>query len=213
MKAYIFDMDGTLLDSLYVWKQIDIDFLKKRGFELPPDFAAKVSSMSYPEAAEYTICRFGLTCSVEELLREWHSMAVYAYGNTVQLKPHAREYLEKLKACGAKLAIATSLPAALYEPALRNHGIEDLFDAFCSTDEVSFGKTRPDVFLLAAEKLGVSPEDCIVFEDVVQAIQSAKSVGMTVYGVYDEASKDAWPDIKQIADGTLLDFGNAALPD
>lgn len=213
MKAYIFDLDGTLLDSMGVWEQIDVDFLTKRGLEVPRDYIYAICSRSFPEAAQYTIDRFGLSESVDDLLREWASMAIYAYGHTVPLKPYAKEYLAALKRQGAKLGIATSLPAVLYEPALRNHGIMELFDVICSTDEVSYGKTKPDVFLLAASKLGTDPQQCVVFEDITQAIKSAKLAGMTVYGVYDESSREHWTLIRQIADGVLYDFKDAPLPE
>lgn len=213
MKAYIFDLDGTLLDSMHVWEQIDVDFLTRRGFEVPPDYISAICSKSFPEAAAYTIELFALPDSVDDLLKEWHDMAVYAYGHTVSLKPYVREYLTLLKERGVKLSVATSLPAALYEPTLRNNGIWGLFDAICSTDEVSYGKTRPDVFLLAAQKLGSAPADCVVFEDIPQAVQSAKEAGMTVYGVYDEASREHWAWIGKIADGVIRNFKDAPLPE
>lgn len=209
MKAYIFDLDGTLLDSMHVWEQIDVDFLSGRGIDVPPDYIDVICSKSFPEAAAYTIERFGLPDGVDDLLREWNRMAEHAYGHTVRLKPYAKEFLVTLKERGAKLGIATSLPEALYEPALKNNGIRGLFDVICSTDEVSHGKTRPDVFLFAARKLGVDPVDCVVFEDIPQAIESAKKAGMTVYGVYDESSSEHWEWIKKIADGVVYDFEEA----
>ena len=209
MKAYIFDLDGTLLDSMGVWANIDIDFLKKRGINAPDDYTGTVLSMSLQEAAAYTIERFELPESVGSLIQEWNEMAAYAYGNTVKMKPHAKDYIVALHENGAKLAIATSLPARLYEPALRNLGIFGLFHVICSTDEVDFGKTRPDIFLHAAKKLGVPPLDCIVFEDILAAIKSAKSIGMTVYGVYDKSSEADWEQIMEIADGIIIDFRNA----
>ena len=213
MKAYIFDLDGTLLNSMGVWEQIDVDFLSKRGFDVPEDYINAICSRSFPEAARYTIERFNLPDSVADLLNEWNAMAAYAYGHTVPLKPNALGYLTTLKNRGAKLAIATSLPAALYEPALQNHGIMDLFDVICSTDEVAFGKTKPDVFILTAQKLGVPPEMCIVFEDIVQAMQSAKQAGMTVYDVFDQSSSEQWETIKKTADGVICDFKDAPLPE
>ena len=213
MNAYIFDLDGTLLDSMNVWEQIDVDFLSKRGFDVPEDYFDAVGSLSFQEAAEYTIERFNLPDTVDNLLVEWNSMAVYAYVNTVPLKPNALEYLTALKNRGAKLAIATSLPAALYEPVLRNHGIMELFDVVCSTDEVTHGKTRPDVFILAAQRLGVAPEMCVVFEDILQAMQSARRAGMTVYGVYDDSSSEHWEAIKKTADGVIYDFKDAPIPE
>jgi HAD superfamily hydrolase (TIGR01509 family) len=204
--AYIFDLDGTLLDSMEVWANVDVEFLQKRGLVPPDDYSDKISSMGFTECAEYTIKRFNLDDTVDELLQEWNDLAAFAYGNTVQMKPYAKEYLSKLRKRGARLAIATSSMPQLYEPALRNHGIYDWFDVICNSDEVGCGKNRPDVFLLAAERLGVEPKNCLVFEDILAAVKSAKSVDMTVYAVYDRFSHNDWEEIKQIADYAITDF-------
>jgi len=210
MKSYIFDLDGTLFDSMSVWLDIDVAFLAKRGIVAPKDYADNISAMAFSEAAAYTIERFNLPDSAESLMQEWHEMAAFAYGNTVQMKPYAKEYLAELRKRSAKLAIATSAVPELYEPALRKHEIYDWFDVICDANEIGYGKSRPDIFLLAAKKLGVLPEDCVVFEDISAAVKAAKSIGMTVYGVYDKSSD--WEQIKQVADGVILDFRDAPLP-
>ena len=212
MKAYIFDLDGTLFDSMGVWLDIDIEFLNKRGIAVPADYQVKVSSMSFPEAAAYTVKQFGLADSVEDLMQEWNNMAAYAYGHTVQMKPYAKEYLLALRKSGVKMAIATSAIPELCEAALRSHGIHEWFDVICNSEEAGCGKSQPDIFLLAAKRLGVQPCDCFVFEDILAAVKSAKSAGMTVYAVYDEASKADWEKIKEAADGVLFDFKDAPLP-
>ena len=209
MKAYIFDLDGTLLDSMGVWSSIDVEFLEKRGLAVPDDYFDKISAMGFSQIAAYTIERFGLPDTVDGLLREWSDMAAYAYGNTVRMKPHAREYLSELRDRGAKLAVATSAIPDLCALALRSHGIHDWFDVVCNSNEVGCGKSRPDVFLLAAQRLGVAPHDCMVFEDILDAVRSAKSVGMTVCGVYDKASESDWDRIRAMADYSILDFRDA----
>ena len=211
-KAYIFDLDGTLLDSMGVWDQIDIDFLAKRGIKLPADYMNAISSMTFHEAAAYTIKRFALRDSVDGLKREWNDMAAYAYGHTVRMKPCAKEYLMALRERGAKLAIATSMFVELCAPALRNNGIDNVFHAVCYTDETGHGKSRPDVFLLAAKRIGVTPGDCLVFEDILAAIKSAKSAGMGVCAVYDKSSENDWEEIKKAADYAIVDFHAAPLP-
>ena len=211
MKAHIFDLDGTLFDSMDVWENIDIDFLEKRGIVVPNDYIETVLSMSFPEVAAYTKSRFALSESVDDLIQEWNDMALYAYGNTVQMKPHAKEYLTSLHKQGVKMAVATSLPARLYKAALYNQDIYNLFHVHCSTDEVAYGKSHPDIFLHTAKKLGVPPCDCIVFEDILVAIRSAKSIGMTVYGVYDKSSEADWEQISKFADGVIVDFKNAPM--
>ncbi|MCL1919046.1 MAG: HAD family phosphatase [Peptococcaceae bacterium] len=217
MQACIFDLDGTLLDSLKVWEQIDTAFLHKRGHTVPPDYGEAVASLGLREAANYTITRFGLTEDADSLIAEWKALASYAYSHTIPLKPYAKEYLCALKACGIKLAVATSLPASLYTPALQRHGLLPLFDALCSVDEVTRSKNHPDIYILAAQRLGIDPQMCekedlaciYVFEDIPQALRSAKYLGMTVYGVYDKSSVEPWETIIEIADGVIYDFRNA----
>lgn len=209
-KAAIFDLDGTLLDSMGVWDQVDIDFLAKRGIEVPADYMGKVAAMQFRQIAEYTIARFGLPDTPEALMQEWDDMARVAYSTVVEAKPHAVEYLSYLKRSGAKLAVATSLPPALREPAMKHVGIFDYFDQIVSVDDANdVGKDRPDVFLLAAGRLGVVPEQCTVFEDLLVAMRSAKSVGMRVWAIHDDSSDGDWPDICDLADGVLFDFSEA----
>jgi len=209
MKAYIFDLDGTLFDSLDVWHKIDIDFLQKRGIAVPPDYSKEITAMTFDESAAYTIRRFGLSDSIDDLKQEWIDMAEYAYGHTVQMKPYAKEYITMLKDRDEKLAIATSLFSNLTNLSLRKHGIYDYFNVICTTEETGCGKSHPDVFLLTVKKLGVEPCDCIVFEDIYEAVKSAKSAGMTVCAVYDKSSQNDWEKIKKIADYSIIDFKNA----
>jgi len=206
MKAYIFDLDGTLLESMDIWSKIDDAFFAKRGIARPHDYAEAILSMHFDESAIYTINRFGLSETPEEIKKEWLDMAIHLYTNEVQLKPHAKEYLQSLSAKGHKLAVATSLPTEIMTPALHKHGIYHIFQAICTAQEVGCGKTKPDIFLLAAKKLNVSPQDCLLFDDILAAVKSAKSIGMKVCGVYDKTSHSHWEEIKEIADFTIKDF-------
>lgn len=160
-KAAIFDLDGTLLNSMDIWEHIDISFLKKRNLPVPENYVAEICARSFEEAAQYTIDLFGLSEKAEDIIREWNDMAVYEYAHNVRLSPHALDYLLRLKAADIKLAVATGLPERLYIPCLENNAVSEIFDALCSTDEVLRGKEYPDVFELAAYKVGVLPEHCI----------------------------------------------------
>lgn len=211
MPGYIFDLDGTLLDSLRVWEQVDADFFARRGMDCPDDYIRSINALSFRDTAEYTIKRFGLEESPEQLMAEWFDMAAHAYGHTVQMKPHAKEYLHELKRRDAQLAIATSCSPGLYMPALERHGITHLFDAILCTDDVA-NKDKPDIYLEAARRLDCPPEQCVVFEDLLTAIKSAKAAGMTVYAMYDEQSRMHWDEIGDIADGRIYDFADAPLP-
>ncbi len=212
-EAAIFDLDGTLLNSMDVWEQIDILFLQKRGLSVPTNYATEICSRSFAEAAQYTIDLFKLSEKAEDMVKEWGEMAAYEYAHNVELMPHALEYILKLKEMGIKLAVATGLPEKLYLPSLKNNGVLALFDVCCSTDEVKRGREYPDVFQLAAQKLGVRPEQCLVFDDVLPAVRSAKQAGMFVCGVSDKYSAHHRTEIEQIGDRYLIDFKDAPMPD
>jgi HAD superfamily hydrolase (TIGR01509 family) len=211
--AVIFDLDGTLIDSMGVWKKIDVDFLTKRGFEVPPDYFNAIAAMGFRETANYTIGRFCLDESADSLMDDWSEMASYEYGHSVKLKPHARDYIRRLNARGIRLSVATSSPGNLCEAALSNNEIRGYFDVVCTAEDVGRGKEFPDVFLRAAERLGASPASCLVFEDLLPAVRSAKSAGMTAWGVYEESYSYQWDEVMRDADGFLYDFKDAPLPE
>ena len=150
----IFDLDGTLINSTGVWEQVDVEFLGKRGIEVPPDFVKAIKTHNFVTGSEYVAKRFGLSESPEKIAAEWFEMAADAYANDIILKDGAREFLLKLKQMGYSLAVATASDRALYEPCLKRNGIYDLFDSFTQSDEVKRGKGFPDVYELAADKCG-----------------------------------------------------------
>lgn len=207
--AAIFDLDGTLLDSMDVWEKIDIDFLKKKGLPIPENYVKEITPLGCREAAKYTIDMFGLNETQADIIDEWNQTAIDEYSNNIKLRNNAADYLTNLKKSNVKLGIATALPSVLYKPCLENNGVYDLFDAVCSTEQVSRGKEFPDIFLLAAKKLHTAPEVCIVFEDVLPAVLSAKNAGMIVYGVFDKYSEDVKSEIMAVADGYIYDFWDA----
>lgn len=204
--AAIFDLDGTLLDSMHVWDDVDHAFLRSRGLPEEPDYFEALKQINIRECADYTIARYHLNETPEALIEWWNQKAAEAYRFDVQVKPGAKEYLLTLKNRGIKLGIATSCSKELYEPALERLGISRLFDAVTLTHEVGCNKSKPDVYLLTAEKLGVLPKDCIVFEDIPDAVNGAKLAGMTVVGVYDDTSKDHRAAIEKAADFYIESF-------
>lgn len=206
MKGAIFDLDGTLLDSMSVWEQIDIRFLEKRGFTATKEYTQAVTPLGFHKAAEYTIARYGLSESTEEVIIEWNLMAQKAYASEITLKPNVREYLRHLKDKGVKLGVATALHPESIESVLKNNHIYDMFESFTMLQEVSRGKGFPDIYLLAAQRLGLQPEECIVYEDILTAIKGAKSGGFRVCGVYDVYAGNEWDQIVAMSDYTVKDF-------
>ena len=200
MKAAIFDLDGTLVDSMGVWGQINREFLTGRGFEYPDDLPEIVKKMSFAESAAYHIQRFALGETPEELIAEWNRMAARAYAETLELKEGARELLEGLKTKGVKLALATATERALAESALKRLEVLAWFQVITTVGEVGLNKDDPGFFLKVAEKLGVAPGDCVVVEDSLHAVKGAKLAGMTVWAVYDAASAHERAEMAKIAD-------------
>lgn len=196
----IFDLDGTLLDSGDVWKGIDERFLQKRGLTLPDDYARAVSVMHLGEAAEYTVARFSLNERAEDIVEEWRQMAIDAYATLVPMKAGAKEYLSARRAAGVRMAVATALVREPAEAALRRHGILDWFETVVYADEVGVGKSSPAVYLATAERMGVAPAECIVYEDTLGGVRSAKAAGMYVIALEDKGSFSDREDIRREAD-------------
>jgi HAD superfamily hydrolase (TIGR01509 family) len=206
IKAAIFDLDGTLIDSMGIWGKIDIDFLEKRGIEVPSDLREHIEHLSFIDTAKYFKNRFNLSETIEDIMDEWNNMAYYEYSNTVVLKPGAKEYLDCLKAKGIKLALATSNSHVLLEAVLKKNGVFNYFDSITTTIEVERGKNHPDIYLLSASKLQVSPEECMVFEDILPAVLGAKAAGMTVIAINDSYSEHQREDILKNADYYIYEY-------
>ena len=205
--AAIFDLDGTLLDSMHVWARVDEIYFEKRGMVAPDDYGPALAGLSYRESAEYTKARFGFPEPWEEIVQEWTELAHEEYALRVELKPGAREYLTALSRAGVKLAVATALPEYLYKPCLERLGILDFFGALCSTDETGGrGKSNGEVFLLAARRLGVEAQCCAVFEDVLEGVRGAKRAGMYAYCVRDAANAGMFAEIEALADEMIESY-------
>ena len=205
-KGAIFDLDGTLIDSMDVWEKIDIKFLEKRNISIPKDYIEKVNDMSFKEVAKYTIERFGLKENEDDSIKEWNEMALFEYSNNIKLKPNVKEYLQKLKTNNIKIGLATSSPRELYEVVLKNNKIYDYFDTFTSLQDVKRDKNYPDIYLLTAKKLEVNIYDCVVFEDILVAINTLKKANFKVIGVYDKYSIKDIKEIKASSDKFIYDY-------
>lgn len=204
-KGHIFDLDGTLTKSNHVWSKIDEDFLGKRGIEVPEDYFKQVSAMNFEQVAVYTNDRFSLGENIQDIMKEWFDMAVYEYTNVIGLCGNAGEYVRRLKDQGRKIALATASTEELYRPVLKRNGILDFFDCFVSTEQVKRGKGFPDVYELAAEKLGLEARDCVVYEDIVEGIKGAKAGGFFAVACLNDHYSHDWDEMRDIADEIVED--------
>ena len=200
-KGYIFDLDGTILDSSWVWDMADIKFLGDRGYDVPEDYVESISPLGAYKAAVYTIDRFNLHGEKpEELVREWFDMAKEEYAKKVVCKPGAKEYITHLFKGGKKLAVATSSDRELFMPTLEREGILNCFSEIVTVDEVKRGKGFPDIYEEAARRIHHEKKDCVVFEDILTGFMGAKAGGFTVVAVEDEKSECNKMKIREIAD-------------
>lgn len=183
IRAAIFDLDGTLLDSLSVWQRVDAIFLNARGFEVPDDYQKCVSALTYMETALYTIKRFGLSDTPQELMNEWNSIALSEYSDNVLLMPGARDYLEMLRDSGIHLYVATTMPVFMLRPCLERNKIYSYFEAVFNPDTVGIGKHQPEFFKRVLSKLRLKPGECIVYDDVPLVIKAAAAAGMHTCGM------------------------------
>lgn len=207
-KAVLFDLDGTLVDSMWVWRDIDIDFLSAIGRELPDDLQKCIEGMSFTETAEYFKKRFDIKDDVEDIKIKWNKMAYDKYTSEVKLKKGAREFLSRLKADGILIGIASSNSMTLIEGTLKAEGVLEYFDAITTACEAGAGKPAPDIYLLAAKKLDVKPEKCLVFEDIPMGIMAGNAAGMDTVAVEDDYSKCMRDEKIKLAGYYIKDYTN-----
>lgn len=205
-KAFLFDLDGTLVDSMWIWESIDVEYLDRFGLELPEDLHSCIEGMSFSETAQYFKKRFSIPDTLEKMKSDWNRMAWEKYTQEVPLKSGIREFLRYHRARGVKMAVATSNSRELAEAVIAVHGLTDTFDVIVTGCDVAHGKPFPDVYLEAAVRLGVDPSECLVFEDVVAGIQAGRSAGMEVAAVEDAYSLYQERQKKELADLYIADY-------
>ena len=212
-KAGIFDLDGTILDSMPVWLNLGADYLKSRNIEPPQNLREILKPMSLAQAAEYFRKKFGITETDSEIIDQVNKMLEHAYFNTVKEKPGIIKFLENLRAAGVKMCIATATDKYLVEAALKRLKLTDYFDFIITSKCVGAGKDSPVIYFEALKKLGAKIHEAIVFEDALHAIETAKKAGFIVAGVYDLSAQEDLEEIKNLCDYFIEDFNQLTLDD
>lgn len=200
IRAVIFDLDGTLVDSMWMWKAIDVEYLERFGLAVPENLQSDIEGFSFSETAHYFKERFSIPDSMEKMKADWNQMAKEKYEKEVFLKPGALEFLQKCKAEQIPMGIATSNSRELVDTVIRALHLEAYFSCVMTACEAAKGKPAPDIYLAVAKKLGVPPAQCLVFEDIVPGILAGKNAGMRVCAIEDEYSVYQREEKKKIAD-------------
>jgi len=184
-RAVIFDLDGVLADSEPWWNKIDKKLLAQYGVTYRGEYHRNVLGVSYRLAVEFYKKAFGLSVSTGEMMRRRAEIAIEFFANRVGLFPSAKKVLQELQRMNLSLAIATSSVSASARPFLERHKLTPFFDVIVTGDEIERGKPHPDIYMRAAEKLGLAPDACLVIEDALSGIAAAKAAQMRVAAIPD----------------------------
>lgn len=207
-EAVIFDLDGSLVDSMWIWRDIDIAFLGRYGLTMPDNLQSQIEGKSFHETAVFFKENFDIPQSVEEMKDTWNKMAWDKYMHEVPLKPGIADFLEGCRRKRIKLGIATSNSRELVENVAKVHRLHDYFSCIMTGCDVERGKPAPDIYLAVADRLEVKPHNCLVFEDIVPGIMAGKNAGMQVCAVEDAYSAEARDAKKKTADYYIEDYYN-----
>ena len=196
----IFDMDGTLVDSMGYWQELGREYLVSKGVTgNMEDVLDRMKPMTMVESGALFIQEFGLAGTPESVAAEINAVMEGHYRNDVQLKEGAKEYLEQLRRKGIKLCVASATAEDLVSLCLTRLGVRDYFEFLLSCESVGTGKNRPDVYFAAAERLGAAVENTVVYEDAWYAVRTAKEAGFHVVAIYDYNSRARWNEIRDMA--------------
>lgn len=200
IRGAIFDVDGTLLDSMYLWDRVGEDYLQGKGIAPLPDMEERVRTMSMMQIAQYCQQAYGMTEPAQQIIDEINGMVLEKYRNEVQPKPGVKALLSMLREKGVALAVATASDRCLIEEALERTGLLPYFDVFLTCSEVGAGKDSPAIFYAACKAMGTRPEETVLFEDSLYSMKTAKKEGFLVAAVFDESAAGEKEEIQQLAD-------------
>lgn len=199
IKGAIFDLDGTILDSMFIWTEIGYKFLEEKHIQLPPGTSdEQFTTMSLMEAAEYYIKHFDNTATIESIVADINRLVEGFYFNEVLKKDGIKEFLDYLKAKDVKMCIATATDKYMVEKALERNGLRDYFSEIFTCNGVGAGKVSPKIYDVALDHLGTDKEYTYVFEDAFYAIETANKAGYNIVGIKDVSEKAPEEEIKKL---------------
>ncbi|MBQ8921670.1 MAG: HAD family phosphatase [Oscillospiraceae bacterium] len=198
MNSIIFDLDGTLLDSMPMWSSIDRRFLTELGIDPPADITERIKAMTVPQAGEYFIRRFSLDLTPEQVTERVGALAARAYREELPLKPGAEAFLREARRRGIPCALASITYPELLDAALKRLGIAQYFQAIVTPADGFSGKQDPAIYLHTARLLHTAPQETLVCEDAVYAAKTARDAGFPVLGILDPEAEAEWDRMREI---------------
>lgn len=205
MLGVIFDLDGTILDSMKMWQDLDRDFLERYGKEYKPQVSEMMLSKSLEQAAEIIAEQYNLPLTPQEIVEEWNVQLYEKYMYELELKPNALEMIEMFEKYKIPMCVATLTEKWYAEGALKRLGIYDKMQFVLTVSEVGKSKRDPEIYIMCAQRMGIHPGDIVVMEDSLHAIETAKSARFITYGIVDKNNHSV-EEIEQVADKTITDF-------
>lgn len=205
-QGVIFDLDGTLIDSLSLWNDIDVAFFKKYNMDVPSSYNKKIQHMNFEQMAEFTIKEYNLNTTIDEVISFWNSFAINEYKNVIKTKPYVKEYLQLLKNNNVKISLATTNQKEIFYSCLVSNNIEKYFDFILNVNDLKTSKSEPKIYLEAAKKMNLKVEDTLVFEDLLLPIKTAKKAGFKVIAVDDKHNYSNREEIKSNCDYYLTSY-------
>lgn len=201
----IFDMDGTLVDSMMYWKQLAKEYLNHKGVvHISGDILEKIKPMTMAESAALFIQEFGIEGTSESVVKEMNTLMDAHYFNDIPLKNGMKKYLKELKDTGKTMCVASATAIPLVESCLTRLGVIEYFSFLLSCETIGVGKNKPDIYYEAAKRMGTAPENIAVYEDALYAAETAKQAGFYVIGVFDENSSNDFDRLKEVSDEIIL---------
>ena len=208
IRGAVFDLDGTLLDSMFIWSDIAVNYLKAKNIKPEKGLTEKFNEMSLRQAAEYYVEHYKCDETVEEIELGINKMVESFYFEKVIKKNNVEKLLEYLKQHGVKMCVATATDKYLVEAALKRNGIADYFSEIFTCTIVGAGKDEPVIYRKSLEFLGTNKEDTLVFEDAFYAIRTAKNDGFTVVGIKDPTEEKRIDLLKSVCDEFIDDYAD-----
>ncbi|MBQ8284323.1 MAG: HAD family phosphatase [Clostridia bacterium] len=206
VKAYIFDLDGTLLDSMPAATKTILGYLDEHGVDYPSDIIKTLAPLGYPGLSHYLVKEYSLGLTCEELYAHYMKRLAAVYATEIPAKDGAEKTLRTLKARGYRLNILTGSPHAFLDPAIKRLGWEDLFENVWGVEDFSTNKSVVETFVEAAKRLKLSSAECVMVDDSVHSLRFANQAGMKTIGCYDVFSAENENEIRTFADGYIKNF-------